>query len=116
MNDHLIRVSDLRPLDPETISRFLKTLLCDDATDPHLNASILSSPNFKPDSFSVLERMSNNAFLSEGERDFDQWLGLLVQRKLEMLLQEGFIRLQALQDATDFCVDQVRLLLAFAVG
>lgn len=116
MNSHLIRVSDLHPLDPETISRSLKTLLCDDVVDSQLNASIMTSPNFKPDSFSVLDRMSNNAFLSEGERDFDQWLGLLVQRKLEVLLQDGFIRLETLQDAADFCVDQVRLLLAFAVG
>jgi hypothetical protein len=116
MNDHLIRVPDLQPLDPKTISRFLKTFLCDDAADPQFNDSIMTSPNFKPDSFSVLDRMSNNEFLSEGERDFGHWLGLLVKRKLELLLQEGFIRLQALQDTIDFCVDQVRLLLAFVVG
>src|SRR2546425_130735 len=102
MTDHLICISNLHPLDPETISRSLNILLCDDATDPQLNASIMTSPNFKPDSFSVLDRKSNNVFLSEGERDFDQWLGLLVQRKLEALLQEGFIRLEALQGAADF--------------
>jgi hypothetical protein len=116
MKDHFICISNLHPLDPETISRSLNILLCNDATDPQLSASIMTSPNFKPDSFSVLDRMSNNAFLSEGERDFDQWLGLLVQRKLEALLQEGFIRLEALQGAADFCVDQVRLLLAISVG
>jgi hypothetical protein len=82
MKDHFICISNLHPLDPETISRSLNILLCNDATDPQLNASIMTSPNFKPESFSVLDRMSNNAFLSEGERDFDQWLGLLVQRKL----------------------------------
>lgn len=116
MPDHLIRVPDLRPLDSETISRFLKTLLCDDATNPQLNDSIIARPNFNPDSFSVQDRMSNNVFLAEGERDFDQWLGLSIQLKLEMLLQEGIIRLQALQDTIEFCLEQVRLFLAFVAG
>ena len=116
MPNQLIRVPDLRPLDSETINRFLKTLLCDDSADHHLNDSIIIRSNFKPDSFSVQDRMSNNVFLAEGERDFDQWLGSSIQRKLEMLLQEGIIRLQALQDTIDFCVEQVRLLLAFFVG
>jgi hypothetical protein len=116
MSDNLIYISGLRPLDAEVIEHYLNVFLCDDAKDPGVNASIMVGPNFHPDSFSVRDRMSDNAFLAEEERDFDARLASLVTSKLEMLERAGDIKLVGIHEVADFCVSQVHQFLAFPLG
>jgi Damage-control phosphatase ARMT1-like domain len=116
MNDKLIYVSDLRPLGPEIVERYLSTFLCDDAKDPEVNSSIMVDPNFLPDSFSVQDRMSDNAFLAEEERDFVKRLSSLVEIKLDMLEIGGSVKFAEAHKTVIFCVDQVQRLLAFPLS
>jgi uncharacterized protein with ATP-grasp and redox domains/ubiquinone/menaquinone biosynthesis C-methylase UbiE len=69
-------------------------------------ARILSSENFKPDSFTIFDRMSNPQFLSESERDFGKFLNSVILAQLGRLETEGEAVFYNIQSVADFIKEQ----------
>lgn len=107
----VFQLNDLLPLDDAVVKKHLADFLCD-ASEPGQD-SILTRPDFQPDSFSIQERFRNPCFLSEKERDGHSFLTSEVAAQIRMLQADNVIVLEEPERCVDFIVDQIERLLSF---
>ncbi len=90
----LSRNSKLHTLDNEAIEMHIKSILCDESQTMDLNNSILVAPDFRPDTFTVNDRLFTNcSFLSQDEIIGKKWLESLIENEVRKLIEQKTISL-----------------------
>lgn len=91
--------SDVFKMSSHCLKRYANVFLCDDSE----NASylrILSSESFQPISFTIGDRLHNEPYLHEAEKDFDSWCNELIIDQLQRISDSEEIEFKNIEKIT----------------
>lgn len=113
MGQRIITPLDLHSLNDVVMNYWLKWFLSDDAQGS--NETILFDVNFKPDTFTVYERIAGNAkYLSDSEQDGAKWIRSILINKIERIAEEYGLEFH--DEVVEFCYTQVMKFLYYEIN
>ncbi len=115
MNKKVITYSGLFKLTTDIIDCNLKKILRDDSIGKNF-LSIISNTDFKPESFTIGERIRNSVSISTNENNFNDFVYDMVKYELNMLENENIIRFTDLDRILSFILKQINSFLSHKIG
>ena len=103
---------DLFIISNNFIEQYMNAFLCDDSEKTSY-LRILSSKQFKPESFTIGDRLSSSCFLDETEKNFDYWCNELIRDELQRISDSEKIKFYNIEETTSIIQDNLRYLLEY---
>jgi len=103
---------DLFIISNNFIEQYMNAFLCDDSEKTSY-LRILSSKQFKPESFTIGDRLSSSCFLDKSEKNFDYWCNELIRDELQRISDSEKIKFYNIEKTTSIIQDNLRYLLEY---